>query len=215
MRKGYILVEGHGEVEAAGNLVTRLWQRTGHSLPWKPPLRWNNLHLRKGIENGAQFVRRQLDAGALLVLRDEDDACPRSVAPELAAWLSALHLPFPAAIVLLHPEYEVLFLPCVAQMAGRPIVQRPGQERPGLLPGTTYEGDWEAHRGVKEWLGRHFPRGVSYKPTQDQLPMTRMLDLDVVRAAGVPCFGTLERALGFLAGALEAGEAGIYPSKGG
>lgn len=212
MAKGYILVEGHGEVEAAGNLVTRLWRQTGHDLPWTPPRRWLNLHLPKGIEGAAEFVRRRGDAGALLILRDEDDACPRHTAPVLASWLSALRLPFPAAVVLFHPEYEVLFLPCVATMAGRAIEQRPGQNRPGLLPGTTYVGDWEAHRGVKEWLSRHFPRGRSYKPTQDQLPMTRMLDLDVVRAAGVPCFGTLERALGFLAASVDARTCGVYPA---
>jgi hypothetical protein len=214
MVKGYILVEGHGEVAAAGNLVTRLWQQTGHPLPWRAPLRWKNLHMRKGIESGAGYIRRQPDAGALLILRDEDDACPRESAPQMAAWLSSLRLPFPTALVLFHPEYEVLFLPCVAQLAGRPIVQTKSHERPGLLPGTTYVGDWERHRGVKEWLSRHFPRGVSYKPVQDQLPMTRMLDLDVVRAAGVPCFGTLERALGFLAGSIGAGTGGVYPPPG-
>lgn len=214
MAKGYILVEGHGEVLAAGNLVARLWQRTAHPLPWRAPVRWKNLHLRRGLEKGANYVRAQPDVGALLVLRDEDDACPRTTAPELAAWLGALRLPFPAALVLLHPEYEVLFLPCVAGMAGKPIARGPGPERPGLLPGTVYEGDWEARRGVKEWLSRHFPRGVSYKPTQDQLPMTQMLDLDVVRAAGIPCFGTLERALGFLARSVEAGTHGVYPGPG-
>lgn len=211
MAKGYILVEGHGEVSAAGNLVARLWQRTGHVLPWGAPLRWKNLHLRKGLENGANYVRGQSDAGALLVLRDEDDLCPRSAAPEMTSWLSRLRLPFPTAVVLLHPEYEVLFLPCVAQMAGRPIVDGSGKARAGLLPGTVCEGDWESHRGIKEWLSLHFPRGRSYKPTQDQLAMTRMLDLDVVRAAGVPCFGTLERALGFLAASIEAGTCGIHP----
>jgi Domain of unknown function (DUF4276) len=215
MIKGYILVEGHGEVAAAGNLVARLWQRTGHALPWGAPLRWKNLHLRRGLEQGANFIRAQSDAGALLVLRDEDDACPRRAAPEMAAWLSALRLPFPTALVLFHPEYEVLFLPCVARMAGQPIVQGSGPGRPGLLEGSIYEGDWEAHRGVKEWLSRHFPRGLSYKPVQDQLPMTRMLDLDVVRAAGVPCFATLERALGFLATAIDAGIGGVYPPSGG
>lgn len=74
--------------------------------------------------------------------------------------------------MLFHPEYEVLFLPCVGQMAGRPIEQR---------------------------------------PTQDQLPLTRMLDLDVVRKARVPCFATLERALGFIAGAITTGAVGVYP----
>ena len=123
-------------------------------------------------------------------------------------------LPFPTALVLLHPEYEVLFLPCVASMAGKPIVDESGQQRPGLLPGTAHSGGWETNRGVKEWLSRHFPRGRSYKPTLDQLPMTRMLDLDVLRAADVPCFGTLERALAFLARAASEGATGVYPASG-
>lgn len=209
--KGYILVEGHGEVEAAGNLVARLWHRTGHALPWDRPRRCVSIHLHHGLEQGVERIRARPDVGALLILRDADDDCPRHKAPELAGWLRAFGLPSPAAVVLLHPEYEVLFLPYVAQLAGRPIVDDSGKPRPGLLPGTTYEGDWEARRGVKEWLSRHFPRGRSYRPTQDQLPMTRMLDLGVVRAAGVPCFGTLERALAFLASSLEAGTAGVYP----
>lgn len=211
MSKGYILVEGHGEVEAVGNLVSRLWSRTGHWLPWGRPLRWKNLHLPKGIDSGAGYVRSMPDASALLILRDEDDACPKHAAPRSAEQLRALRLPFPTALVLFHREYEVLFLPCVEHMAGRPIVDRAGQERPGLRSGTTYEGDWERHRGVKEWLGRHFEGGRRYKPTVDQLPMTRMLDLDVVRAAGVPCFETLERALGALAADLESERAGVYP----
>jgi hypothetical protein len=103
----------------------------------------------------------------------------------------------------------VLFLPCLEQMAGFPLVGPDGQERPGLLPGTRYKGDWEAKRGVKEWLTEHFPAGRSYKPTFDQLPLTRMIDLPTLRAAGVPCFGTLERALSFLAVAF--GKGGVYP----
>ncbi len=53
-------------------------------------------------------------------------------------------------------------------------------------------------RGVKEWLSGQFPKGRSYKPSIDQLPMTRMLDFNDLRDSGLPCFGTLERALKFL-----------------
>ena len=61
-RRGYILVEGHGEVEAAHNLVTRLSQELGVQLPWTRPRRWKNLHLwdarRGGIASGAELFRR-------------------------------------------------------------------------------------------------------------------------------------------------------------
>jgi len=198
-RKGYILVEGHGEVQAAQNLVVRLSAAVGLSVPWKPPLRWTNLHQwqpkrgKGGIRRGAEFVRGKADAGALLILRDEDDACPKQTAPQVADQLRELRLPFPVAYVLLHPEYEVLFLPCLAAMELPP------------WDGTS----WESRRGIKEWLSAQLPRGRSYKPSVDQLRLTQRIELSTLRAAGVPCFGTLERAIGFFADPSRAGA--VYP----
>lgn len=209
MKKGYILVEGHGELGAADNLVVRLWQTAGHTQPWAPARRWVNLHKIDGVRKGVESIARRGDAGALLILRDEDDACPRERGPRMAEWARSLEPPFPVAVVLFHREFEVLFLPCLEQMAGRPICGTDGQRRPGLLPGTRFDGDWESKRGVKEWLSDHFPAGRAYKPTLDQLPLTRMLDLPALRAANVPCFGTLERALAFLGASF--GRSGVYP----
>ncbi len=48
-----------------------------------------------------------------------------------------------------------------------------------------------------------------YKPTLDQLPLTRMIDFQTLRSANIPCFETLERALIFLARNLDTG--GVYP----
>lgn len=205
-RKGYLLVEGHGEVQAAGNLIQRLSADLGVAFPWTKPIRWKNLHQREGFLRGANFVRSKPDVGALLVLRDEDDACPRERGPEMAGWLRALALPFPSAVVLLHPEYEVLFLPCLQRMSGERL-----DGRSGLELGTVWDGEsWEAKRGVKEWLTKHFPPNRSYKPTLDQLPMTRMIDFDLLRDAEVPCFQTLERALAFLDRSLDTSE--VYPA---
>ncbi|WP_437755207.1 DUF4276 family protein [Sorangium sp. So ce1389] len=213
--KGYILVEGEGELGAVENLVTRLWQEAGHWQPWAPAITCKNTHQRRGIEKGIGYVRAKRDAGALLILRDEDDACPKQRGPEMALWARELQPPFPVAVVLLHREYEVLFLPCLELMAGRPLIGPDGQERPGLLPGTRWEHgeDWERKRGLKEWLSERFPAGRIYKPRFDQWPMTRMIDLPTLRAAGVSCFGTLERALAFLASSF--GRPGVYPPSGG
>ncbi|RLB87542.1 MAG: hypothetical protein DRH50_16670 [Deltaproteobacteria bacterium] len=186
-KKGYILVEGHGEIEAAHNLVVRLSHALGLFLPWTTPRRWLNLHQweamrRGGVLAGAEFIRSKPGAGALLIMRDEDDGCPKELAPRIAERLDALYLPFPVAYVLLHPEYEVLFLPCLERMDFPPWDG----------------GSWEARRGIKEWLSNQLPRGRSYKPTVDQLFMARQLDFEMLRAADVPCFGSLERALVFL-----------------
>lgn len=198
-KRGYILVEGHGEVEAAHNLIARLSDEVGLNLPWTKPRRWVNLHQwdaqkNGGIRAGAEFVRSKPDAGALLILKDEDDGCPKHLAPQIAEQLRALKLPFPVAYVLLHPEYEVLFLPCLSNMG---------------FPQWDMES-WEARRGIKEWLTRQLSRGRSYKPTIDQLPMTRQIDFSVLRSAGVPCFGTLERALVFISEHLDDGRI-VYP----
>ena len=199
--KGYILVEGHGEVKAAQNLVSRLSHELQLYLPWAPPRRWKNLHQWKskgagGIRAGSELIRGKTDAGALLILRDEDDACPKDLAPRRAQQLRSLRLPFPTAYVLLHPEYEVLFLPCLDQM-GLPSWDRDG---------------WEARRGIKEWLTEQLPRGRSYKPSVNQLPMTRKIDFATVRTANVPSFGSLERALKFIQAHLHKDRVGaVYP----
>jgi len=197
--KGYILVEGHGEIEAVQNLIVRLSMDVGFAVPWTTPRRWVNLHQWEarttgGIKAGAELIRSKSDAAALLILRDEDDGCPRELAPGTAHNLRTLCLPFPVAYVLLHPEYEVLFLPCLETM-GFPKWDR---------------DSWEARRGIKEWLSAQLPIGRSYKPTVDQLPMTRQISLQQLRQAMVPCFGTLERGLLFLKNNL--GVAGkVYP----
>ncbi|WP_461393251.1 hypothetical protein [Deferrisoma sp.] len=141
-----------------------------------------------------EFVRQRRDAAALLILRDEDDGCPRDLAPRVAGRIRGLNAPFPVAYVLLHPEYEVLFLPCLEYM-GFPAWDRES---------------WEARRGIKEWLSKQLPPGRRYKPTVDQLPFTQRIDFDIVRRAGVPCFGSLERGLRFLAEHRGQGGA-VYP----
>lgn len=197
-RKAWLLVEGQGEVAAAGNLVARLGREVGFPIPWTHPLRWKNLHQWEarhsgGLLKGAEYARFQEDMGALLILRDEDDACPKKLAPEIAERLRSLQLPFPVAYVLLHPEYEVLFLPCLTEM-GFP----------------EWDGEtWESRRGIKEWLSRQLPPGRRYKETVDQLPMTRQIDFQVLRQAGVPCFGSLERAIRFLGD--HQGTSAVYP----
>ncbi len=198
MSKLYVLVEGHGEVSAVQNLLTRISTDFECFFPWSTPLYWPNLHQwetdKGGVRKGADFIRGKADVGGLLILRDEDDGCPRELAPKIAGFLQDMNLPFPVAYVLLHPEYEVLFLPCLERMAG----EFP-DGRPGLMPDTYWDREsWEARRGVKEWLSKNFPPGRGYKPAMDQLIMTRKIDLPALREANVPCFESLERAVRLL-----------------
>jgi hypothetical protein len=210
MGKGYLVVEGHGDGQAALNLVHRLWKDLGLAhVNWDPsPIRGVGLNTHAGVIRACNHLRAKRQCERALLLRDEDDLCPKERGPETAGWVKAQQLPFAVAVVLPHREFETWFLPCVEQMAGRPLPGPGGINRPGLVPGTTFAGDVESIRGVKEWLSKHFAPGKAYKPTLDQLPLTQMLDLATVRAAGVPSFGTLERALRFLA---TAGPGDVYP----
>jgi hypothetical protein len=203
VRRAHVVVEGHGEVEAAGNLLARVSQRLALPIRWAPPRRGK---IHGGIDvllKTAMAYRHESRCDALLLLRDEDDACPREHGPIAASRLRELALPFPVAFVMLHREYEVLFLPCLGRMS----TARP-DGRPSLRPGSAWSGPWEAKRGIKERLSAMMPRGQSYKPSVDQLAFTQMIDLDELAAADVPCFGTLERAVAFLS---KAGPGETYP----
>ncbi|WP_437901300.1 DUF4276 family protein [Sorangium sp. So ce124] len=195
MAKAYLVVEGHGEVEAARNLVIRLWADLGlpHAI-WGAPKRGKALNTRAGVLQACELLRSERDCAFALLLRDEDDGCPASAGPETAAWMAAASLPFPVAVVLAHREFEAWFLPCIHLMAGREI--RPGVR---IAEGTTCPEDPEGIRDVKGWLSKHFPRGKAYKPTLDQLKLTQWIDFGVLRTSGARSFRTLENALRFLA----------------
>jgi hypothetical protein len=208
----YVLVEGHGEEEAVLNLLTRLVSECAQGLaPFARPIRVPRIANAEAFTRYVELVRAKPDARALLALRDDEDGCPKSDAPPLGAHLRAMNLPFPAAVVLAYREYESLFLPCVEKLAGRSF-EGPGGSRPGLRADARYEGDFEAKRGVKEWLTSQMPAGRAYKPTVDQLPLTRMADFNVIRERGLSWFGSLERALRFLA-ANVGQPATAYPPK--
>lgn len=207
----FVLVEGHGEVDAVSNLLARLIADLGLPLGSLAPIRAPGMTNEERLKRYVELVRAKPNVDALVVLRDDDDGCPKTDAPRLAGLLRSLNLPFPCAVVLAYREYESLFLPCVEQMAGRPLVGTHGMSRPGLRADARFDGNYEAKRGVKEWLSSQMAEGKAYKPTVDQLPMTRMVDFAVVRKSGLPWFGSLERALRYLA--TSKGTTGVaYPA---
>jgi len=169
--RGYLVVEGRGEVKAVQNLIVRLWNDLGcNPCSRADPIRGQNLLRQDGVARACSIVRSKPEAEMLLILRDADDDCPASSGPTSAQRVREENLPFPTAVVLFHREYETLFLPCLARMAGVLLRDDRNIPRPGLVAGTTFEGNYEATRGVKEWLSERFPRGRNYKPTLDQLP---------------------------------------------
>ena len=72
-----------------------------------------------------------------------------------------------------------------------------------LLPKETIlpEKDFEL-RG-KRWLEKHCQ---GYRPTRDQVALTELLDLDIVRAKNLRAFTRLEHAIDELTEAIKTGE---------
>ncbi len=199
MTKGLIFVEGHGESEAARNLITMLWLHLNvdPTHVWTKVYRSSTLNTQNGIKQACEFARaEQFDR--LLILRDEDDRCPKETAPQSAQWIAEANLEIPAAVVLLYREYETLFLPCLKSIAAANPKGIQGEPMSWIAPGTVFTGNFESVRGVKEWLSSHYPVGKKYKPRIDQLAMTRLIDFNILEDSGLPCFGSLARALQFL-----------------
>ncbi|MFW6051029.1 MAG: hypothetical protein ACODAU_07635 [Myxococcota bacterium] len=204
-------MEGHGEQEAVLNLLYRVEAQIGTAgAVWAPPIRVRQLSTSDGLERLCNRVRLDAEAAGLLILRDEDDGCPATIGPDVATFLRGQRLPFPAAVVLAHREFESLFLASMKSIVGRPLPGPGGHARPGWPENAIFLGNPESKRGAKEWLSAQLPRGRKYKPSVDQLPLMQMVDLDLVRESGLAWFGTLERALRFLT--KNAGTSGaVYP----
>ena len=211
MAKRLIVVEGHGEDGAAPNLVNRLWQDLrlpSEVISASRPIRFSKLDSEPDVAQLCQILRTKADCDRVLVLHDDEDGCPKDSGPRLGSWLRAAALPFPVAIVLTYREYETMFLASLASLAGKPIVDPGGRTRAGIRAGATYQGDPVAKRDAKGVVSSFMPPRQVYKPTTDQLALTRHLDFALLRTSGLACFGTLERALAFLA---RAGPGQIYP----
>jgi hypothetical protein len=208
MGRSYIVIEGRGENGSVEHLMRKLSVDLGHPETfWKVGGRTTNLKSASALIQQCEKLRARGDCDRALLLQDDEDGCPRLDGPRLAGVVRGLDLPFPVAVVLFFREYETLFLPCLHTMAGRPLKDDRGIELAPLVADARFSGDPEAMRNAKKEINRFLPRTHPYKETTHQLALTRLLDLATLRAAGLPCFGTLERAAAFL---LESA-GGVYP----
>lgn len=206
----YTLVEGHGEVEAIGNLLQRLWQylELPHDIIAKPR-RWPKIHTDEGLQIGCNLIRKSNNCTGLIILKDEDDKCPVEVIPRKVKILRELNLPFPVGYVLLYREYETLLLASLASLKGKKIKDKSGFEREGINTTAELTRDLERIRNAKGMLSSFFPKNKIYKPTIDQLPLTRMIDFGLIKESGLPCYGTLERCLIDITS--NRGKTSVYP----
>lgn len=202
--------EGHGERGALENLVAKVGLRTpgfAETFVGFHPTQRRTIRGPHDAVRAAEVAARYAPAGVVLTA-DLDDDCPATCAPEWAAAVRARDLPVPVAVVLFHREYETLAISVAESLAGRELV-------PGLTLTAPREplADPESRRDAKGWISANLMGRTRYKPTVHQLALTRLLDVDALRAARLSSFVRLESALGFLTAAALQGRAGVYPAE--
>lgn len=208
MRKVYLIVEGQGDEQALPKLLNKFVKSLGLEdtvfAVAQRSSRCSDEDLRKQC---ADLRGRPQIAGAMFV-RDCEDGCPKHEAPRMAAVLRAEKLPFPVAVVLFYREYETLFVATLDALAGKRLVGPQGSELPSLDASAIAPPDPERNRDAKGQLNAYLPKTHPYRETSHQLAMTQALDIEALRASGLACVGSLERALTFV---LTSSVAGVYP----
>jgi hypothetical protein len=207
------IVEGDGEVAALPILLNRLLKenRREDLRIARPKNAHGHTNLRKdgGIERFVELAFREKGCAGVLVLLDCDETseCPASVARKLAVRINAQSPRHPVAIVCARREYEAWFLASLETLVGKRIDQRPG------LPANLKAPDQpEEIRDAKRWLSRQLPGSRAYKETEDQAPLSRLIDLDLARSRS-RSFLRLSHAVENLLQAINQGTCQVTPAE--
>ncbi|MFJ6623631.1 DUF4276 family protein [Kitasatospora sp. NPDC091335] len=169
------IVEGHGEVKAVRDLITRIaMEYCGAWVEVAQPFKLDSNKMRKPDEL-ARALRVQAarvpSRGGVLVLRDGDDKdvdCPVALARSLAPAPELVGVP--VEIVIAHHEYEAWFLASMESLRGHSAV------RDDAVSPSEPEAKRDAKRQLEGLMNE------SYKETLHQAKFSALVDL---RAAAV------------------------------
>jgi hypothetical protein len=224
MRRLLLFVEGDGEAEAVPTLVRRLPNDKG---AWRDIL-LDDATFRVGsvgrlFKEDFRHWKRLLGAslkradvgGVLLILDGDQDKvggkafCAAEVAKSLAVAAKDVGAgaTFSVAVVFAMQEYETWLIAGAASLAGQRLPDRRLIRSDAKAP----EGDLEVSpRDAKRWLGTIVEGG--YKPTRDQAALTKLVDLDIIRARQLRSSRRLESAVSSLFQAIRSNTPIVSPS---
>ena len=188
------IVEGYGEVEAVPVLLRRLRDECQvFGIDVNRPIRATRSQLVREdtLKQRVKLARLQERCGAILIIFDADDDCPRELAPIIQNWANEESGPVVSAVVIANREYEAWFLGSIESLRGLR----------GIRDDAIFPLDPEAPRAAKGVLERLMGDGASYSETVDQPALTAQFDM---RLAYVSCrsFRRMTNAFGSLATAL-------------
>ena len=169
------IVEGHGEVQAVRELVTRIGLELldGTWIDVAQPFRLDSGRMRKPDELGKAIrfqAQRIPGPGGVLVLRDGDDKdviCPVTLASSIKPGAAAGHVA--VEVVIAWREYESWFLAAVDSLHAHPAVRN--DARAPANP--------EGKRNAKGELEKLMLE--SYKETLHQAKFSALVDLKVAK----------------------------------
>lgn len=206
----YLFVEGHGENSAAQKLVHKIldhYNMQGHY--FSEGIRWKNLHMETGLKKAVDYARLLDNVEGILFMRDDEDNCPKTLAPSKAEFLRGLNAPFPIAYCIMYREYESLFAAYMEEFAGKTIEHAiTGKIR--FANQVQVLDDPESKRDAKGFVSDNLAGNRVYKPTTDQFTLTRALDIQKLAEKQLPCFDTLVRCIQHLVSNL--GKSFVYPA---
>lgn len=168
--KIYVLVEGHGEVEAAPILLRRLLgEARCPSIGIGPPIRRTQSQLRsqEGVRAGVRLALLQPDCAAVIILFDGEDDCPAELGPRVQEWARAAAGDKPCDVVIAYREYETWFLAALESLRGEHDI------RPDAAAPTNPESKRDAKGALEEFM----PADRAYSETVDQPAMSATFDL--------------------------------------
>jgi len=110
--------------------------------------------------------------GAVLVLIDSEDDCPKDLVPEFLLRARAARSDMRISVVLAKQEFEAWFIAAAPSLAGKR----------GLPADLEPPPDPEGIRGAKEWLAERMS-AFSYSETVDQAKLTAAFDLESARTS--------------------------------
>jgi len=164
------VVEGYGEVEAVRVLLPRVLDHLGEQhVPIGPPIRHprSKLVTKEGIEKVVGIAKRRPRCGAVLIIFDADDDCPRTLGPQLRLWAEQAAGSTVVGLILARSEYESWFLASIESIRGKR----------GVSPTAPVVPDPESIRDAKGWLSRQMPALHPYKETTDQPALSAEINI--------------------------------------
>jgi Domain of unknown function (DUF4276) len=224
MRRLILFVEGEGDTDAVPMLVRSLLTAKGEwydVLLDDRPFRVGSVN--KLVKNDFHDWKRFLGAalkrpnvsGVLLILDGDTEKiggkhfCAATIAKDLAraAMVVGAGQRFSVAVVFAIKEYETWLIAGAASLAGQRLPDGRLIKSNAKAP----EGNLEAGpRDAKGWLNDIVAGG--YKETRDQAALTKLVDLDVIRARQLRSFRRMESAVSSLLEAIRCNKPVASPS---